>query len=76
MHGFDHGYMMLFGGFTALLFWLFPVILVVVAIMYFSDRTKSGRLGKAALEILDESYARGEISREEYLQRREDLSKK
>jgi putative membrane protein len=68
--------MMLFGGLTALLFWLLPIILVVAAVMYFSDRSRSDKRGKNALEILDEAYARGEISREEYLQRREDLSKK
>ncbi|MCO6412267.1 MAG: SHOCT domain-containing protein [Thiogranum sp.] len=28
---------------------------------------------RTALELLDEAYARGEITREEYLQKREDL---
>ncbi|BAU49821.1 hypothetical protein SVA_3273 [Sulfurifustis variabilis] len=31
------------------------------------------RQEKSALELLDEAYARGEISREEYLQRHADL---
>lgn len=31
------------------------------------------RQEKSALELLDEAYARGEINREEYLQRRTDL---
>lgn len=32
--------------------------------------------GKSAFDILDEAYARGEISREEYLLKRDDLQKK
>ena len=33
----------------------------------------SERTGRRALEILEERYARGEIQREEYLQKRRDL---
>ncbi len=36
----------------------------------------TARAGKTALELLDERYARGEISRAEYLNKREDLQKK
>lgn len=32
--------------------------------------------GKTALELLDEAYARGEIGREEYLRKREDLMRR
>jgi len=31
---------------------------------------------KTALDLLDEAYARGEISREEYLHKREDLMRR
>jgi uncharacterized membrane protein len=34
------------------------------------------RMEKTPLELLDEAYVRGEISREEYLQKREDLLKR
>jgi putative membrane protein len=34
------------------------------------------RQQKSALELLDEAYARGEITRDEYLQRRADLLKR
>lgn len=30
---------------------------------------------KSAIELLDEAYARGEITREEYLQKRNDLTR-
>ncbi len=37
------------------------------------DRTEQRE--KTALELLDEAYARGEIGREEYLRKREDLQR-
>ncbi len=43
----------------------------------FGDHMSGGyraeRPEKTALELLDEAYARGEIGREEYLRKREDL---
>ena len=36
----------------------------------------SARTDKNALEFLDESYARGEITRDEYMSKREDLTKR
>ncbi|HUU61743.1 MAG TPA: SHOCT domain-containing protein [Acidimicrobiia bacterium] len=58
--------------------WL-VMILVATAIAWLVW-SASRRLGErrsrspSARELLDERYARGEITREEYLQRREDLS--
>ena len=62
------------------LFWLIPILLVLAAVKYlFSGRPQSGgelRVDKdKALETLEERYARGEINREEFIQKRDDLRK-
>lgn len=57
------------------LFWLLPVLLILVAVKYLAGRNSVGGSEKSgkALEVLEERYARGEIGREEYLQKRYDL---
>lgn len=76
MYGYDHGAWMFGGWLGMLLIWLMPIILVLVAIKYLATGSRSGRKSKTPLEILEEAYARGEISREEFLQKRDDLAKK
>lgn len=59
------------------LFWLVPILLILVAVKYLSGRHPDlvgGKSGKA-LEVLEERYARGEIGREEYLQKWDDLKR-
>ncbi|HUX64484.1 MAG TPA: SHOCT domain-containing protein [Sulfuricella sp.] len=56
-----------------LLIWLVPIILLLAAIKYLATGSKSGRQSKTPLETLEEAYARGEISRDEFLQKRDDL---
>jgi putative membrane protein len=63
-----------------LLFWLIPILLVLAAVKYlFSGKSQPGgesREGKdKALDVLEERYARGEINREEFIQKRDDLRK-
>lgn len=60
------------------LLWLFLVAAVVVgavllirALWHLGERRERGR--SSALELLDARYARGEIDRDEYLQRKRDL---
>lgn len=73
-----NGYMMdwfPFMGFM-MLFWL----IVLIAIAYLVYRLLSGgegaiKLRKTAIETLNERYARGEISREDYLRMKEDIEK-
>ncbi len=72
MFGFEHGGWMM-GGLGMLLLWLIPIILLLAAIKYFSGGPSARP--RTAVEILDEAYARGEVNREEYLQKREDLMK-
>lgn len=71
MYGFDHFGMGL-GGFFMILIWVMPLVLLFLAIRYFLG-DKEGHRRRNALEILEERYARGEIDREEYLNRRADL---
>ncbi|MBM3357819.1 MAG: SHOCT domain-containing protein [Betaproteobacteria bacterium] len=75
MYGFDHGAWMLGGWIAMLLLWLLPFVLVLVAIWFVVKNAKSQPREKAALEILEEAYARREIGRDEFLQKRDDLQK-
>jgi len=43
---------------------------------HMSSGAPTGTATKSPLDLLDETYARGEVSREEYLRRREDLLKR
>ena len=65
-----------FGGGFMWLFWIVILALLVwfvVTLARRSDGAPNGR--KSAREILDERYARGEIDREEYEQKRADLER-
>jgi putative membrane protein len=42
---------------------------------HMSAAPSAAEANRSALELLDEKYVRGEISREEYLRKREDLTK-
>ena len=75
MYGFDHGVWMLGGWIVMLALWLLPFALLFVAIKFFFGKFKATS-GKSALEILAEAYAGGKISRDEFLQKRDDLQKK
>ena len=58
-----------------LVFWVLVVVGVVVLIKWLADQS-TGRdtREKSALDILRERYARGEIEREEYEQKKRDLA--
>lgn len=60
-------------------FWLIPILLVLVAVKYLMGGRRSNALDGEkkpdALAVLEERYARGEIDREEYLQKRDDLKR-
>ncbi len=88
MYGpYDHGWMfsgagMLIGGLWMLLMWGVPLLVVLALLKYLFTKTQrhddrdSGAGGTSALEILKQAYARGDISREEYLRKRDDLLEK
>lgn len=76
MYGYGAGgcHGMGFGWIGMVLFW---VLLVVAAVMLFKSTSgngmSSGRKNNA-LDILKERYARGEVEREEFEQKKRDLS--
>ncbi len=65
-----HGF---FGGFM----WIFWILIIAAVIWFIAVATRrdSGSPGrdKSAREILEERYARGEIDRDEYQQKKRDL---
>jgi len=60
-------------------FWLIPILLVLVLVVvkYLIGGRRSNALDGErkpdALAVLEERYARGEVGREEYVQKRDDL---
>lgn len=89
MYGpFNHGWMfeggvgMLFGAFWMILMWGIPFLLIIALLKYLfakprgTDEREARPEQKTPLDILKESYARGEIGRDEYLQKRDDLLEK
>lgn len=58
-----------------LLFWglIIAAIIFVIRRTFWSDVSPPGHR-RAGLEVLEQRYARGEINREEYLQKKADIS--
>jgi putative membrane protein len=75
MYGFDHGVWMLGGWILMLALWLLPFALLFLAAWFLLSKIKSPPSDKTALQILEEAYARRQIGREEFLQKRDDLQR-
>ena len=78
---FDGGAGMLFGGLWMILMLALPLLLVAVLLKYlFTKPHGKGSPDKepaqAPLDVLKEAYARGAISREEFLEKRDDILEK
>ena len=85
---YNHGWMfdgdigMLFGALWMILFWGIPFLLIIALLKYLFAKPREKDVRevqpeqKTPLDILKETYARGEISRDEYLQKRDDLLEK
>lgn len=89
MYGsYSHGWMfddrvgVLVGGLWMILVFGIPLLLLAALLKYLFAKSrwdigqKNTPEKKTPLDILQEAYARGEISREEYLQKRDDLLEK
>lgn len=57
-------------------FWALVVAGLVILIRAFLAPERKFPVEKKAMDYLNERYAKGEISRDEYLQKREDILKK
>ena len=66
----------LFGVLHMLLWWILIILGIVVLVKWLFSGTAGSAQGKEnrALEILKERYARGEIDKDEFEQKRRDLS--
>ncbi len=80
-HMHDYGWGGFGMGFGMLLFWGLVIAAVAVLIKFFTgsrtfglgEKEKPGEKEKSPLDILKERYARGEIEREEFEQKKRDL---
>lgn len=61
--------------FPGILWLLFVAVVIVGIVLLVRSRGEapSSGSGQSAVDMLDERYARGEIDREDYLQRKDDL---
>jgi putative membrane protein len=85
---YSHGWMfdgmggMLFGGLWMILVWLVPLLMIIALLKFLLGKPSAkgepvaGTEQKTPLDILKEAYARGEVDRDEYLQKRQDLLEK
>jgi putative membrane protein len=84
MYGYSHNWGMMggdygsMGGFN-MVFWLLALVLLAGGVVWFMRSSPSIGLGRQAatrpggLDLLEQRYARGEVNREEYLQKKGDL---
>ena len=82
-HGwmFDGGVGMLLGGLWMIVILVVPLLLLAVLLKYLFAKPRGNAGGPAdpartPLDVLKEAYARGEISRDEFLQKRGDILEK
>lgn len=62
-----------FGPLPMLLFWLLVIAAIAALVKWIFDRSGDAPRNRSALDILKERHARGEIDKEEYVQKKRDL---
>jgi putative membrane protein len=75
MWGYGHAWGLGWGMGFGFIFWLVIIGVIVAGVAWFvrSQPLAGGQRGSTSLEVLEERYARGEINREEYLQKKRDI---
>jgi putative membrane protein len=75
MGGYGWGW---FGGIFMIVFWIVVIVGIVLLIRWLVQSTAAGgsgtKSGESALEILKQRYAKGEIDKKEFEQKKKDLS--
>ena len=76
-HGWGWGWGMGFGMIGMVLFWALVIFGIVVLVRRLGGSSASAGPppSKTALDILNERYARGEIDKQEFVERKRDLGK-
>ena len=73
----DWGHMMDWWGIPFLGLWFIGIFIVIVLVVVYliiqSEKTEEKEIMNDAQKILDERYAKGEMTRKEYIQAKEDL---
>ena len=61
-------------GLGMILVWLIPLGLIISFMIYLNNQSRVTKQPETAIELLEKAYARGEISRDEFMQKKSDIS--
>jgi putative membrane protein len=74
MWGYYYGPMNFFGGIISVIWWVFVIWAVIHVFKWMRHEGRKGfHLSSSALDILKERYAKGEIDKKEFEEKKKDL---